>query len=440
MHDVIVERGSDIALAQALNEYGVALKEQRKYPAAILALDRAKAILPGDALIRANLSSVLLCAQRYPQAWDEAAKATDLDPKCLIAWQNRAVIATALRLWELGEQAAEKALEIAPADPRTIFDRAQLRLSRGDWTRGLADYETRLLFKEAKMYGRFPVPHWDGAPLLKRSLFVQFEQGIGDRILLSRFLNELRTRHPAARIVTCINRDLLPLFWQFRKACAIEFLHDGIPWPDDIDCAIYAGSLPHYLGVKADKILHDPGLIRAAALAHHERAPFNLPQPNAAGALKIGIAWTGNPAQLRNEDRSVPLGELAALAADPRIVLYSLQVGPAAGDVARLGLEQLICDITPDLAANGFMATALAMLQLDAIVTVCTSTAHLAGALGIPCLMLTSFDPYWIWGRSGSSTSWYPSLTLIRQEDPGIWGGAIAEAGNRLARMGQNRV
>ena len=156
----------------------------------------------------------------------------------------------------------------------------------------------------------------------------------------------------------------------------------------------------------------------------HKLSPFNLPEPHYR-SLKVGVCWTGNPAQNRNLDRAIPLELLLPLAEDPRVVLYSLQLGPGRNDLARLGMDQLICDVGDDLEAHKLVGLGNAMLGLDLVITVCTSVAHMAGVLNVPCWTLLCSDPYWLWGRSGERTPWYSEMRLYRQTSPKDWVGVV---------------
>ena len=106
-------------------------------------------------------------------------------------------------------------------------------------------------------------------------------------------------------------------------------------------------------------------------------------------------------------------------------------------DIQGVGAEGIAVDLAPDLEPKGLVQTGNAMLGLDLVITVCTSVAHLAGAIGVPCWTLLSYDPYWIWGREGERTGWYPSMRLFRQPSPGDWETVIAEVKSELARAAE---
>ena len=112
---------------------------------------------------------------------------------------------------------------------------------------------------------------------------------------------------------------------------------------------------------------------------------------------------------------------LLELETNPRVQLFNFQFAPGAADIKRTGAGELIGDYTHEFGCKGFMGTAAVMLHMHLIITVCTSTAHLAGALGIPCWTLLCQNPYWIWGRESEKSIWYPGMKLYRQQKMGDW-------------------
>ena len=147
-------------------------------------------------------------------------------------------------------------------------------------------------------------------------------------------------------------------------------------------------------------------------------------------ALKVGISWAGNPAMTRNSERSMWPEIMFELEADPLVQLYSLQFGD--NGLQRLDAGQIIVDCASDIGNRGLLGTAVVMLNLDLIITVCTANAHLAGALGVPCWTLLHYVPYWLWLRGRDDTVWYPNMRLFRQCTPGDWRGVIERVKREL--------
>jgi hypothetical protein len=229
---------------------------------------------------------------------------------------------------------------------------------------------------------------------------------------------------------------MVNLLWEFRHF--VTFMPSGTPWPEGVDRACYLMSLPGLLGINTpEQVPPDPGLISKRVDLAVEMMGFSAPPPRTR-ALKVGIAWTGNPAQDRNFERTIPLDLFLKLTEDPRVVLYSFQVGHGSEMIGQLGAGQLISDLSGDLQRWGLVGACVAMRDMDLIITACTSTAHLAGAIGAPVWTLLCHDPYWVWlqdGKERDSTVWYPSMRLFHQRTPGDWTDCMARVKSELEAL-----
>ncbi|HET7594262.1 MAG TPA: glycosyltransferase family 9 protein, partial [Stellaceae bacterium] len=152
--------------------------------------------------------------------------------------------------------------------------------------------------------------------------------------------------------------------------------------------------------------------------------------PPAGGALRIGLAWGGNPEQSNDRNRSATLAALLPLLEVPGTRFYNLQVGPRVAEIAECGVGNRLVDLSPHL--TDFVETAAAMTVLDLVITVDTAVAHLAGALGRPSWVALAFLPDWRYHRSGTDNPWYASQRLFRQPRRGDWASVVAEIGAAL--------
>jgi len=134
---------------------------------------------------------------------------------------------------------------------------------------------------------------------------------------------------------------------------------------------------------------------------------------------KVGLVWAGNPDNYTDRERSVPLSALAPLLDVPGVQFHSLQFGAAGDDIAAAGLAGRIADRRSEMA--DFAATAELTAGMDLVISVCTSVAHLAGAMGRPVWMLLAADNDWRWLKDRDDTPWYPTARLFRQRDAGDW-------------------
>ena len=420
-----------------LHSYAARAREGHNWPIALSAIRRAIEMDPKNSNLWATLGCALLNSGNFDAALMPMRTAIHLAPEVAANYGNLALLYCAFRAYEEAEENFALAIEKSTAEEdrlKAIWDRSLLRLSLGDWERGLEEYESRIPLNGKDRYPGMPMPMWQGEDLSGKTLYIQAEQGIGDRILLSRYFTYLKAKWPTCSLKACFNEKLANLFWEFRDI--VEFLPTGAPWPEEPwDYGTYAASLPFLCGTRPDTIPSDPGLLKKRVEREFSRGIFHCPSPNLP-SLKVGIAWTGNPNQSRNHERSVPLELMLTLAEDPRITLYSFQVG--SDDVSRLGAEGLVCDLGPTLEKEGLVAAGVAMMDMDLIISVCTSTAHLAGALSLPVWTLLCWDPYWVW-MQGPSTPFYPSMKLFRQSSPGNWKIVIANVREELSALATER-
>jgi hypothetical protein len=277
-----------------------------------------------------------------------------------------------------------------PDDPRAQHQQAILWLMNGEYERGLRLYECR--FKAySDNYRGPPLPPWDGQPTDKPVIIWQ-EGGFGDVMLPARYLPRLAKICPNAQLFTDPS---------IRSLLRYSGLLIGIREKNDIDgegyqCSIF--SLLNMFEVTPDNISGAPYLQVPDGLVRAWRKKLR-------GQAKIGFCWSGNPTWERDVLRSMPLDKAQALASVIHVMLLDQQ-NTKAGDWAD---------------------TAAIIMNLDLVITTCTSIAHCAGALGKPVWILLSKDSDWRWGRDFSYSHWYASATLFRQPKHGDWDSVIGE-------------
>ena len=146
--------------------------------------------------------------------------------------------------------------------------------------------------------------------------------------------------------------------------------------------------------------------------------------------LKAGIVWGGNPVNDADRERSISLKELLPLLSIPNVAFYSLQCGARSAELASLPATIRVCDLSGSL--GDFSATAAVIGQMDLVISVCTSVAHLAGAMGKPVWTLLSFAACWRWLLEREDSPWYPTMRLFRQPVRGDWKSVVANVASAL--------
>jgi hypothetical protein len=320
----------------------------------------------------------------------------------------------------------DAALKIRPAMAHAHLGRAEIWLRRGDYARGWAEYAWR-----TQLPGLAPVvpeglsaaaPSWGGWRI-ETVLLVAADQGFGDMIQFARFLPWAAGL--CRRLVLHAPSPILPVLKQVRGVAAAADDWSGIE-PFAAWCLL--SDLPRLAG--ADWMRHAAAVPYMAANPDDAwRKRLDEFVPPVAGRRRVGLVWAGSAAQANDSARSTILSNFASLATIPDIDWISLQTGQAAqqigawpGEIAGIGTQ-----------LHHFADTAALLSILDTIVSVDTSVAHLAGALGRPAHIMLAHRADWRWGESGPATWWYPSLRLFRQPKYGDWDGAIKEVARVLS-------
>ncbi len=419
--DTLAELEQALRLApdhvDALHAYGTLLVRARRFREAVPPLRRLRTLQPGAPDPFAGLAQALTALDMVDEAFDVARDTVRLLPDSAGAHTNLGAVLMALGRLPEAEAEYDAALALEPDHALARTGRAFVRLRDGRLQQAWHDYEFRL---DGYRMGsdqdvRLPVDaarlagqSWDGAPRHGRRLLVYPEQGLGDAIQMVRYAALLARDGPVSWIAPPPLRRLLDGVPGITARLTPD---DAIP-AHDLHCSVM--SLPRLFRTSLETIpncvpyLHaDPALVPAwrDRLGGHP-------------GRKIGLAWQGNPDYLYDLIRSVPPACLAGLDGARDATFVSLQVPrPAAPPpLPMLDLTAGLADLADTAALIG---------ALDLVISVDTSVAHLAGALGRPVWLLNRFNTDWRWLRDRDDSPWYPTMRIFRQAAPGDWDGVI---------------
>jgi tetratricopeptide (TPR) repeat protein len=306
---------------------------------------------------------------------------------------------TAGRLRE-AEADFRAAVALSSSDPTLEYALGLALLAQGRYAEGLPLFERRHEAPQlANRKPPLPYPEWRGEPVRGRRIVIWPEQGLGDQIQAARFAPILKRM--GADVTLVCAPQLVRLFGHL--GVQVIGASGAIEFPDP-DGWVMCMSIPHRLGLD---------------LATLPSAPY-LSGPSvvrAAGPLRVGILTRGNPHHLNDAARSLPEDAAARLAA--------------------LSVE--IIDLHPAVTgAADFQDTAALVAGLDLVISVDTSVAHLAGAMGKPCwILLPDLNTDWRWMRGRTDSPWYASMTLFRQSVAGDWAGVFERVEVALASFGK---
>jgi hypothetical protein len=295
-----------------------------------------------------------------------------------------------------------------------------------------ARFEGAEPFKPAPV---FPVPRWDGGNLAGRTILIYDEQGAGDTIQFARYLPLVVAR--GGRILFQCRPGLVRLLVgdgsgpAGRGVSAIVKSGDAL---SRFDVHSPLMSLPWLFKTTIDTIPADvPYVFADRALAAAWRARV---EKAGDGLLKVGIVWAGSTSYQYNRRRSIAPRLLAPLTKVGGVRVFSLQIpaktGPAV-DAERTAAEMGMTDWTAELA--DYADTAALVANLDLVISVDSSVAHVAGAMGKRVWTLIPFNGDWRWFSGREDSPWYPTMRLFRQERQGGWSGAINRVAEALAEL-----
>jgi tetratricopeptide (TPR) repeat protein len=315
-----------------------------------------------------------------------------------------------------------KALAIQPGYAQAAFAESLTQLLKGDFTAGWQNFEWRWQAKnlhETPMRA-YPQPLWKGEKFASGRLLIWGEQGIGDEIMFAGLIPDVILT--GNRCILDCNARLKPLFARSFAGVDVVTVQDEQQNPSaDIVAHLPSGSLPGIFrrtpAAFADTT--SPYLVASAAARERFRVRY------ADGRRLAGLAWhTTN--QKTGRSRSIDLSLFAPLFARREIRWISLQYGDhrALENQAKAAGAPILIDRSVDQLAN-IDIFAAQIAAMDLVVTIDNSTAHLAGALGVPALVLLPAAPDWRWLEEREDCPWYPTLRLFRQPKLGDWHSAI---------------
>ena len=344
-------------------------------------------------------------------------RAVELNPRDAESWNNLGKCLKESNRISESVAAYDHALALNPRYLLALQGRSISLLTAGRLAEGFRDYELRWLTLKPR---EFTATRWAGQPIPGKILFLHAEQGFGDGIQSARYARLARER--CAGVILECRPELKTLFAHSGVADKVIAFGEEIP-PADFYTSVI--SLPGLLGITLENI---PG--RSPYL---HAPPASQPLAAHSGNFKVGLVWAGSPGHHDDANRSVPLAMLSPVLAVPGVSFFSLQMPVPPRDAATLKNFQNLVKLG---GFRDFLNTASVVAEMDLVISVDTSVAHLAGALGKPVWNLVQFAPDWRWfAQFGEKTPWYPTMRLFRQTRRGDWPPVITRVAAELCHV-----
>ncbi|WP_281663486.1 tetratricopeptide repeat-containing glycosyltransferase family protein [Paraburkholderia fungorum] len=420
--------------APAWNNRACVLRDLGRAADALASCDHAIALQPGYPDAWSNRGNALSDLNRPHEARESYQRALELAPAFADAWNNLGLTQVDLNEHAQALHSYERALAVNPAAAETHWNRSLCLLQLGQLEAGWAEYEWRWERSRIKASRRtFAQPLWLGNFSIDgKTILLHAEQGLGDTLQFCRYAKTVSKL--GAKVVLEVPRELMRLMSTLDGVNQLIEAGHALP-PFDCHCPLL--SLP--LACKTDLasipsktpyLFADP----QASREWHER----IAAP-AQKCLNVGLVWAGgnrpHVAELRKNDarRSITFERLAPILDVPNVRFFSLQKGPAARQLQHDDSHLDVIDYTEEL--DDFADTAALVANLDLVISVDTSTAHLAGALDKPVWILNRFDTCWRWMLERTDTPWYAQAKLFRQPALGDWDSVIRNVRDALVEL-----
>ena len=406
------------------NLLGYALVNVGDYGAAVEVYRRALALKPGSAYAVFGLGYLFERRGDLDSAAESYRLVLKLDSRLVDAHLHLGIIH--FLQGDLGKavECFERVRELAPdcTEARTFL--GHIHLLQGNFSLGWSEHEYRwstphFLRDRRKLLQ----PLWRGEPLEGSRILLHAEQGLGDTLQFVRYVPLVAAR--GGNVVLEVQPRLHRLL--ALTPGAGDVIRRGEA-PPEVDWQCPLLSLPLAFATNANSI---PAQI-----------PYVHPDPAHVAAwgrrlrgnsLRIGLVWGGSPTFPHERWRSIPLEQLAPLTNLEGTTFYSLQMGASASQVKQLGARVRIIDLQNE--QRDFADTAAIVANLGLVISIDTSVAHLAGAMGKPVWVLLHKSPDWRWLLEREDSPWYPTARLFRQSTLGNWQDVVARIERELREL-----
>ena len=334
-------------------------------------------------------------------------RAVELDPKFPNNYNNLGAIMEDEGKWPEALDAYRKAIALNPDSALFHWNCACALMALGQWEEGWEEFEWRLRAPRLGLNRNFTQPQWDGSDSAGKTILAHAEGGYGDALQFVRFV-PLVAQRGAKMILEC-QPGLAPLFEGMVGVAQV--VPRGQPLPA-FDWQIPLQSLPRIFGITPRNIPNQVPYLSAPA----DRTQRWADRLAGGTKLRVGLVWSGAK-NSQWDYRTRTIDAFSPLAGTPGVKFFSLQKGEASQQAPPTGMDW--ADFTSEL--NDFADTAALIHNLDLVVTVDTSTGHLAGAMGKAVWVLVPFKSDIRWLLDRPDTPWYPTMRLFRQPTETDW-------------------
>ncbi len=378
-----------------------------------------------------NLGAILFLEKNFKEAIKSFERALRLQPSNFEIYYNIALIYQEINKFKTAKRYYEKALKLKPNDPHILYNLSFIHLTEGDYEKGFDYYRFRyhpsLKNKQTHILS-FEKLLQKGDDIKDKVLFIYEEQGLGDMIQFIRFLPEFKKRG-AKGIFLKMPSPLTKLF---------RFNYPDFTFIDDVKNINFDYHFPlmesgYILDLKKERIPYKERYLKVDKKDSKEF--YEKYMKKEEGKKRVGVVWRTNLSdkndvmtKIRSKaKRELSLKDFEIFFQDKTAIFYSLQKEESEEEKEFL---KKVGVISLDDKLNDFYDTALAIDNLDLVITIDTSVVHLSGAMGRETLLLAPFNNDWRWGEDEKKSFWYENVKIFKQDEKGSWEKALQDIKN----------
>ena len=396
----------------ALNNRSLVLQDMQRFEEALLDSDRLTGLAPDDPTFQNNRGTLLHTMMRLNEAlacFDEAIR---LKPDYVEALNNRGNVLKDLHRIDEAMTDYDSAIAINPDFPAAPFNKSISLLLNGDLAAGWPLWEWR--WRQPKLTSPvrdFEEPLWIGdTDIAGKTILLHSEQGLGDAVQFARYV-PMVTRL-GIRVVLEMPESLHPLLATMKGVDQLIGKHEALP---AFDCHCPLMTLPLAFKTTLETVPASTPYLTVSSSSIEE---WSQRLGTSSTRPRVAMAWRGNPNNTNDNNRSARLEDIAPYLA-PEFDWLCLHHDL---DKLELQLVKSLPHLSAPLAKATNLEDAAAICALsDVVVSVDTSFAHIAGALGLKSFVMLPFTPDWRWMLNRTDSPWYPRMTLFRQDKTRDW-------------------
>jgi len=409
---------------QAIINLSLSLIELKDYEKASKILKQAIKLNPKNFEICNCLGDLYLKKGNTDEAIKFYSQSIKLNSNNAIIYSNLATAYLRKSDFISAKDNFQKALKTDPNNSIVLNAYSYYLLSNIEIEKGLDAYENRKLAKKYNLKYKKDGIEWEGENLDNKTILILTEQGIGDIIQFGRYLYSLKEKY-LVKIILRVKKNLINLFDGDKFTIIDE--EEQIP---NYDYFQYLLSLPKVFYKSENKFIDNINFIKinAKLTAHWGNKLSNLKGP------KIGINWQGNPEHPKDFMRSIPLSCFEKIFHNSNLNFISLQKGFGINQISNFKYKNKLIDFSNE-TSDSFDDTIAVMKNLDLIITIDTSIAHLAATMEMNTWLLLDFSPDWRWHVNSKIFSWYKNLKIFNQKKIYDWDNVINDINQQLKAL-----